>query len=38
MKVTIQGQAALTDSSTLNCQWQGVIKINNAGQTKVSAN
>jgi hypothetical protein len=34
-KVTLGGNAALDDSSTLTCAWGGTIQINSAGQQKV---
>lgn len=34
-KVKIESQPALTDSSTCRCAWNGTVKVNSAGQTKV---
>ena len=34
-KVKIDGQKALDDASTCKCTWNGTIKVNSAGQTKV---
>lgn len=34
-KVIIKGIPAITQTSTLMCQWQGQIKVTNPGNTKV---